>query len=94
MPICSAMSRLVGVVQELSLARDLPAVMAIVRRAARELTNADGATFVLRDGDLYFQAGVGIVADSDPELEYRETLDKAAGLIDTLRSRGGVRAKP
>jgi para-aminobenzoate synthetase component 1 len=44
-------------------------------------------TFVLRDGELYFQAGGGIVADSDPELEYRETLDKAAGLMETLRSR-------
>ena len=44
-------------------------------------------TFVLRDGELYFQAGGGIVADSDPELEYRETLDKAAGLIETLKSR-------
>ena len=42
-------------------------------------------TMVLRDGELYFQAGGGIVADSDPELEYRETLDKAAGLIATLR---------
>ena len=42
-------------------------------------------TFVLRDDELYFQAGGGIVADSDPELEYRETLDKAAGLIATLR---------
>ena len=37
-------------------------------------------------GELYFQAGGGIVADSDPELEYRETLDKAAGLITTLNS--------
>ena len=42
-------------------------------------------TFVVRDGEAYFQAGGGIVADSDPELEYRETLDKAAGLIGTLR---------
>jgi para-aminobenzoate synthetase component 1 len=42
-------------------------------------------TFVAIGGELYFQAGGGIVADSDPELEYRETLDKAAGLIDTLR---------
>jgi para-aminobenzoate synthetase component 1 len=48
-------------------------------------------TFVLRDGELYFQAGGGIVADSDPELEYRETLDKAAGLIATLRSAKGER---
>ena len=44
-------------------------------------------TFVLRDGELYFQAGGGIVADSDPELEYRETLDKAAGLIGALRNK-------
>jgi para-aminobenzoate synthetase component 1 len=43
-------------------------------------------TFVAADGELYFQAGGGIVADSDPELEYRETLDKAAGLIETLNS--------
>jgi signal transduction histidine kinase len=43
--------RLVRAVQELSLARDLATVMAIVRTAARELTGADGATFVLRDGD-------------------------------------------
>jgi para-aminobenzoate synthetase component 1 len=42
-------------------------------------------TFVAVGGELYFQAGGGIVADSDPELEYRETLDKAAGLIDTLK---------
>src|SRR5439155_21127089 len=31
--------------------------------------------------DVYFQVGGGIVADSDPEQEYRETLDKAGGLI-------------
>ena len=41
-------------------------------------------TFVADGGALYFQAGGGIVADSDPELEYRETLDKARGLIETL----------
>jgi para-aminobenzoate synthetase component 1 len=49
-------------------------------------------TFVLADGEAYFQAGGGIVADSDPELEYRETLDKAAGLITTLRD--GAKGAP
>jgi para-aminobenzoate synthetase component 1 len=34
--------------------------------------------------EVYFQVGGGIVADSDPELEYRETLDKARGLIAAL----------
>lgn len=52
----AAMERLVAVVQELSLARHLDAVMAIVRRSARELTGADGATFVLRDGDHCYYA--------------------------------------
>jgi signal transduction histidine kinase/CheY-like chemotaxis protein len=46
------MERLVMAVQELSLARDLESVQAIVRHAARELTDADGATFVLREGDM------------------------------------------
>jgi signal transduction histidine kinase len=42
---------LVNAVQALSLAREVETVREIVRRAARELTGADGATFVLRDGD-------------------------------------------
>ena len=44
------MERLLKAVQELSLARDLDAVQRIVRIVARELTGADGATFVLNDG--------------------------------------------
>jgi len=43
-------------------------------------------TFVALEGQVYFQAGGGIVADSDPELEYRETLDKAGGLIGALEA--------
>jgi para-aminobenzoate synthetase component 1 len=42
-------------------------------------------TAVARAGRVYFSAGGGIVADSDPEQEYRETLDKARGMIDALR---------
>lgn len=52
----SATERLVEVAQALSVARDLDTVMAVVRHAARDLTGADGATFVLRDGDLCFYA--------------------------------------
>jgi anthranilate/para-aminobenzoate synthase component I len=37
---------------------------------------------------VYFSAGGGIVADSDPEQEYRETLDKARGMIDALPRNG------
>jgi para-aminobenzoate synthetase component 1 len=41
-------------------------------------------TAVARGGRVYFNAGGGIVADSSPEEEYRETLDKARGIIDAL----------
>ena len=47
-----AMERLVTVVQELSLARDVATVLAIVCHAAHVLTGADGASFVLREGDI------------------------------------------
>lgn len=48
--------KLVVAVQELSLARDLRTIMQVVRRAARELTGADGATFVLKEGTSCFYA--------------------------------------
>ncbi len=41
-------------------------------------------TVIVRDGRVYLSAGGGIVADSDAEQEYRETLDKARGMIDAL----------
>jgi len=41
-------------------------------------------TAIVRNGRVYFNAGGGIVADSDPADEYQETLDKARGLIDAL----------
>ncbi len=47
-----AVEFLIDVVQRLSLAPTLDAIIAIVRTAARQLTGADGATFVLRDGDF------------------------------------------
>lgn len=42
---------LVAAVQELSTARSVEQIRAIVRAAARRVADADGATFVLRDGD-------------------------------------------
>ena len=41
-------------------------------------------TFVIKDEMAYVQVGAGIVADSDPEREYYETLKKAEALIRTL----------
>jgi len=54
--VSKGMEHLIQVVQELSLARDLETVMSIVRTAARKLTGADGATFVLRDHDKCYYA--------------------------------------
>jgi diguanylate cyclase (GGDEF)-like protein len=56
------MERLVKAVQELSLARDLPTVQRVVRTTARELTGADGATFVLRDVDRCYYADEDAIA--------------------------------
>ena len=42
-------------------------------------------TFAIRDGRVAFQAGGGIVADSDPAAEYEETLAKARALLESLR---------
>jgi anthranilate synthase component 1 len=38
-------------------------------------------TLVARDGKGYIQAGGGIVADSDPEREYMETVNKSRALV-------------
>jgi para-aminobenzoate synthetase component 1 len=42
-------------------------------------------TAVCLDGQAYFHAGAGIVADSVPAAEYEETLAKAAGFLAALR---------
>ena len=55
-PSTHAMSRLVQAVRDLAAARDLDQVVEIVRHAARELVDADGATFVLRDEGQCFYA--------------------------------------
>ncbi|MBL4884212.1 MAG: anthranilate synthase component I [Planctomycetaceae bacterium] len=41
-------------------------------------------TIVKQGRDVYVQAGAGLVADSVPETEYRETLSKARGLLKAI----------
>ena len=41
-------------------------------------------TYICKNNKAYFQAGGGIVWDSDPELEYQESLDKAFALVKAL----------
>jgi hypothetical protein len=41
---------------------------------------------MVRHKDLFsFQVGAGIVADSDPESEYQETLNKAGAMFQAIR---------
>ncbi len=47
-------------------------------------------TLVQRDGWCSFHVGGGIVADSEPEAEYQETLDKGRALVAALRDAGCV----
>jgi anthranilate synthase component 1 len=41
-------------------------------------------TLVIRNGRIDIQAGAGIVADSVPQMEYRETLNKARALLKAI----------
>jgi anthranilate synthase component 1 len=45
-------------------------------------------TMVATNNQVFIQAGAGIVADSDPEKEYEETVNKAKALVEALRTAG------
>ena len=42
-------------------------------------------TALAKGGRVYIQAGAGIVADSDPEAEHRECVNKARAMIQAMR---------
>jgi anthranilate synthase component 1 len=42
-------------------------------------------TIILEKDRAYIQAGAGIVADSNPESEFQETINKASGLLKALK---------
>jgi len=46
-------------------------------------------TVVFKDGMAHVQAGGGVVADSDPAYEYRETIAKAGAVFDAMRLAAG-----
>jgi anthranilate synthase component 1 len=43
-------------------------------------------TALIKDGKAYVQAGAGVVADSDPESENQETLNKAAAVLTAINT--------
>ena len=48
-------------------------------------------TLLVKDGEIYLRAGAGIVADSDPESEFQETINKGRALVEAIdMAREGV----
>ena len=47
-------------------------------------------TVLVKGGRVYIQAGAGIVADSDPESEHRECVNKARAMIQAVRLAEGL----
>jgi anthranilate synthase component 1 len=47
-------------------------------------------TLAIKDGIAYAQVGAGIVADSVPELEYEETINKAKAMLKAIELAEGV----
>jgi anthranilate synthase component 1 len=41
-------------------------------------------TVVVKDDEIFLRAGAGIVADSEPEAEYQETVNKGRALIEAI----------
>ncbi len=41
-------------------------------------------TMIIRDGEIFLRTGAGIVADSDPDYEYQECVNKAGALIQAI----------
>ena len=48
---------------------------------------------VLKKGHAYFQAGAGIVSDSDPQQEYEETVIKARAMMKALAMASQIKAR-
>jgi anthranilate synthase component 1 len=50
-------------------------------------------TALIKDGRAYVQAGAGVVADSDPESENQETINKAAAVLTAINTANAMRGK-
>jgi anthranilate synthase component 1 len=42
-------------------------------------------TMLVKEGKTYIQVGAGIVADSDPDSEYQETVNKGEGMMQAIQ---------
>lgn len=48
-------------------------------------------TALIKDGKAYVQAGAGVVADSDPESENQETINKAAAVLTAINTANAMK---
>ena len=48
------------------------------------IIGSDDVVLFMKGKRYYAQAGAGIVADSDPAFEYKETLDKVRAIIKAV----------
>ena len=89
--------RLIGTLERL---RDLGNTVLVVEHDEQMMRSADwlvdmgpGAGehggHVVAEGTAYVQAGCGVVADSKPEREYEETLEKAGAMFKAIDLHGG-----
>ncbi|HEY4319890.1 MAG TPA: anthranilate synthase component I family protein [Gemmatimonadales bacterium] len=84
--------RAMEIIDELEVTRRGPYAGAVgyASYGARNLDTAIAIrTVVFHDDVAYVQAGAGIVADSVPEMEFRETVAKAGAVLTALRLAGG-----
>lgn len=82
-------------IRSMEIIAELEPVRRYLYTGAIGLLGADGSanlniairTAVFKEGLCYLQVGGGIVADSDPEMEYQETLDKGRAFFEVLQCR-------
>ena len=81
--------------EKVKLSRSLPTTRGVYSGSIGYLglngtmdTNIAIRTCVATGDTVYFSVGGGIVADSNPESEYLETLSKAAGMVQAIRDQG------
>jgi anthranilate/para-aminobenzoate synthase component I len=85
--------RCMEIIDELETVRRGPYTGSFGWIAARRLDLNIVIRTLVRKGDrLFLQAGGGIVADSVPVREYRETLHKAAGMLRAVSASIAERA--
>jgi para-aminobenzoate synthetase component 1 len=87
--------RAMEIIEELEPTRRAPycGAMGYVGFDATMDTNILIRTLVYDKNTVSLQVGGGIVADSDPEAEYQETLDKAKGIFDSFKTDCTVKTK-